>query len=46
MHEISKVNFLTADKEVQLAGLIRNRDQSAIDILVKANLRFVVTVAK
>jgi RNA polymerase primary sigma factor len=46
LQEISKVDLLTADEEVQLAGLIHKGNQSAIDSLVKANLRFVISVAK
>jgi RNA polymerase primary sigma factor len=44
--EISKVNLITTDEEVQLAVRIREGDKIAIQKLAKANLRFVVSVAK
>jgi RNA polymerase primary sigma factor len=46
LQEISKVEMITADEEVRLAGLIRKGDKEALDRLTKANLRFVVSVAK
>ncbi len=46
LHEISKVELLTADKEVELAKRIRQGDNNAFETLVKANLRFVVSVSK
>jgi RNA polymerase primary sigma factor len=44
--EISKHDILTADDEALLAQRIREDDIDALEILVKANLRFVVSVAK
>lgn len=44
--EISKVERIHVDEEVRLARLIRNGDKAALDKLTKANLRFVVSVAK
>jgi RNA polymerase primary sigma factor len=46
LQEIGKVEMVSAEEEVRLAGLIRKGDQLALDRLVKANLRFVVSVAK
>ncbi|MCA0429773.1 MAG: RNA polymerase sigma factor RpoD/SigA [Bacteroidetes bacterium] len=44
--DIGRVELITADEEVTLAQKIRNGDQKALDKLVKANLRFVVSVSK
>ena len=44
--DIAKESLLTADEEVQLAQRIKAGDQAALDRLTKANLRFVVSVAK
>ena len=46
MQEIGKVDLITADEEVELAQRIKAGDQVALEKLTKANLRFVVSVAK
>jgi len=46
LQEIGKVDLITADEEVELAQRIKAGDQSALEKLTKANLRFVVSVSK
>ena len=46
LQEIGKVDLISPEEEVQLAIRIKQGDQRALDRLTKANLRFVVSVAK
>lgn len=46
LQDIGRVELITADEEVVLAQKIKMGDQRALDKLVKANLRFVVSVSK
>ncbi len=46
LHEIGKVELLSAEKEVELAKRIKKGDREALELLIKANLRFVVSVSK
>lgn len=46
LHDIGKVELLSAEREVELAKRIRKGDQQALEELIKANLRFVVSVSK
>ena len=46
LQEIGKVELITAQEEVELAQRIKAGDQRALEKLTKANLRFVVSVAK
>lgn len=46
LQEIGKVELITPEEEVRLATLIKQGCQKSLDRLTKANLRFVVSVAK
>ncbi|MEI6682044.1 MAG: RNA polymerase sigma factor RpoD/SigA [Bacteroidota bacterium] len=46
LSDIAKEELISADEEVQLAQRIKSGDQAALEKLCKANLRFVVSVAK
>jgi RNA polymerase primary sigma factor len=46
LQEIGKVELLTPEQEIELTVRMKNGDESAMELLTKANLRFVVSVAK
>lgn len=46
LREIGQVNLLTVEQEIELAALIKKGDQEARDLMVKANLRLVVKIAR
>lgn len=46
LQEIGKVDMVSIEEEIKLAQAIRNGDKKALETLTKANLRFVVSVAK
>lgn len=46
LQEISREPMISTDEEVRLASLIKKGDDEALGQLVRANLRFVVSVAK
>ena len=46
LHEIGRVDLITAEEEVELAKRIKKGDKDALERMIKANLRFVVSVAK
>jgi RNA polymerase primary sigma factor len=46
LHEIGKVELISAEEEVELARRIRKGDKESLNKLIKANLRFVVSVSK
>ena len=46
LQDIGKEELISAEEEAQLAAQIRQGDKKALERLTKANLRFVVSVAK
>ncbi|WP_378187924.1 RNA polymerase sigma factor RpoD/SigA [Aquimarina sp. W85] len=46
LQDVSKIDMITADEEVELAKRIQRGDQTALNKLTRANLRFVISVAK
>lgn len=46
LQDVSRIELITAEEEVELAQRIREGDQEALDKLTKSNLRFVISVAK
>lgn len=46
LKEIGKIELINLEKEVELSKRIKNNDEEALKELVKANLRFVVSIAK
>lgn len=46
LQEIGKVDLLSAEQEIELAKRMKHGDEAAMELLTKANLRFVVSVAK
>ncbi len=46
LKEVSKIELLTAEQEVELANKIKNGDDNALNKLIRSNLRFVISVAK
>ena len=46
LNDISKIDMLSPEEEADLARLIRSGDDSALERMTQANLRFVVSVAK
>ena len=46
LQDVSKIDMITAEEEVELAQKIRAGDQRALDKLTRSNLRFVISVAK
>ncbi|MAR68706.1 MAG: RNA polymerase subunit sigma [Crocinitomicaceae bacterium] len=46
LQEIGRVDLISAEEEVELARKIKDGDQAALEKMVKANLRFVVSVSK
>lgn len=46
LKEIAKESLISNDQEIELSKRIKNGDEKALEELIKANLRFVITIAK
>ncbi|HZL10247.1 MAG TPA: RNA polymerase sigma factor RpoD/SigA [Prolixibacteraceae bacterium] len=46
LNEVGRIGLLTTEEEIELAKKIKKGDQDALEILIKSNLRFVISVAK
>ena len=46
LNEVGKIDLINSEQEAELARLIRDGDEAALHTITKANLRFVISVAK
>ena len=46
LNDLAKIKLISTDKEIELALLIKSGDKKALETLIKANLRFVISVSK